>query len=147
MRVETVGTGPDPLTAFRALDRHAAAAARQAGRDAVAVVQPMIPRRTGQAAAQTKARVKKVPEGYLITVGPSKRVAWRVKFFEVGTGIYGPRHRPIRPRRAKAFRLPGGIEVAQVKGQRAQHTFRRARPRMDAAVQAAFRAAATGMVR
>jgi len=134
------GAPPDPGVLFRAADGAAREVARRAGQAALQVVQPRIPRQSGQAAAQTKVRVRSDIEGHHVTVGPSKAVAWRVKFFEEGTGIYGPRHRPIRPRHAKAFRLPGGREAASVRGQRARHTFRQAKPGADAAFAREFEA-------
>lgn len=132
------GSPPDPGALFRAADGAAREVARRAGRAALEVVQPRIPRASGQSAAQTRVRVRSDIEGHHVTVGPTKAVAWRVRFFEEGTGIYGPRHRPIRPRKAKAFRLPGGREYAEVKGQRARHTFRDSRAAADAAFAAAF---------
>lgn len=139
-RVITDGEALEPHRLFEAADREARQIARQAGNAALAVVRPRIPRASGQAAAQTKVRVRTDIEGHHVTVGPTKAVAWRVRFFEEGTGVYGPRHRPIRPRHKKAFRLPGNVEVASVRGQRARHTFRDARPAADAAFQDAFRA-------
>ena len=134
------GAPPDPGVLFRAADGAAREVARRAGRAALEVVQPRIPRQSGQAAAQTRVRVRSDIEGHHVTVGPTKAVAWRVRFFEEGTGIYGHRHKPIRPRRAKAFRLPGGVEVASVRGQRARHTFRSAKPAADAAFAREFEA-------
>lgn len=138
--VTHTGTPPDPAAMFRAADRAAREVARQAGNAALQVVRPRIPRQSGQAASQTRVRVRSDIEGHHVTVGPSKAVAWRVRFFEEGTGIYGRKGRPIRPRRAKAFRLPGGIEVAEVKGQRARHTFRDSKPAADAAFAREFEA-------
>lgn len=139
-RVITQGTPPDPARLYDMSDKAARKVARQAGNAALNVVRPRIPRQTGAAARETRVRVRTDIEGHHVTVGPSKNVAWRVKFVEDGTGLYGPRHRPIRPRHAKAFRLPGGVEVAYVRGQRAQHTFRDAKPAADRAFMEAFRA-------
>lgn len=138
--VTRTGEPPDPGAMHRAAEEAARKVARAAGEAALAVVKPRVPRQSGQAAAQTRVRVRSDIEGHHVTVGPSKQVAWRVKFFEEGTGIYGRKHRPIRPRRARAFRLPGGIEVAEVKGQRARHTFRDAKPAADAAFAREFEA-------
>lgn len=139
-RIIREGEPPNPAGLFEAADRAARKVARDAGNAALAVVRPRIPRASGQAAEQTRVRVRTDIEGHHVTVGPSKKVAWRARYFEEGTGIYGPRHRPIRPRKAKAFRLPGGIEVASVKGQRPRHTYRDSKPAADAAFQAAFEA-------
>lgn len=132
------GEPPNPARLFDATDRATRAVARKAGRAALEVVKPRVPRASGQAAENTRVTVRSDVEGHHVTVGPSKRVSWRVRFFEGGTGIYGPKGRPIVPRRAQAFRLPGGIEVASVRGQRARHTFQAARPAADAAFDAAF---------
>lgn len=137
-RIVTEGQPPNPARMFDAADRAARKVARDAGNAALAVVKPRIARATGRAAEQTRVRVRSDIEGHHVTVGPSKQVAWRARYFEEGTGVYGPRHRPIRPRKAKAFRLPGGREYAEVKGQRARHTFRDSRAAADAAFSAAF---------
>lgn len=138
--LELHGTPPDPAAAFHAADRAARNVARKAGRAALAVVAPRIPRATGQLAAETKVRVRTDIAGHHVTVGPSRKVAWRARYVERGTGIHGPTGRPIRPRHAKAFRLPGGIEVATVRGQRARHIYRDAKPAADRAFQDAWRA-------
>ena len=137
-RIIRDGEPLNPAGLFDAADQAARRVARDAGNAALAAVKPRIPRATGQAAANTKVRVRTDIEGHHVTVGPSKAVAWRARYFEEGTGVYGPRRRPIRPRKAKAFRLPGGKEFAEVKGQRARHTFRDSKPAADAAFQAAF---------
>lgn len=138
--VITEGRPPDPARLFEVSDRAARKVAREAGNAALGVVRPRIPRQTGRAAQETRVRVRSDIEGHHVTVGPSKNVAWRVKFVEDGTGIYGPRHRVIRPRRARAFTLPGGVEVASVRGQRARHMFRESKPAADRAFAEAFRA-------
>lgn len=138
--VEITGRLPDPAAAFHAADQAARKVARAAGAAALAVVQPRIPRATGQLAAETRVRVRTDIEGHHVTVAPSKKVAWRARYVEAGTGVYGPRHQPIRPRKAKAFRLPGGVEVSSVRGQRARHIYRDAKPAADRAFQGVWRA-------
>lgn len=138
-RVIREGEPLDPARMFETSDRAARKVARQAGTAALEVVRPRIPRRSGRAAQETRVRVRTDIEGHHVTVGPSKNVAWRVKFVEGGTGLYGPRHKVIRPRHSKAFRLPGGVEVTSVKGQRARHMFRESKPAADRAFAEAFR--------
>ena len=78
---------------------------------------------------------------YKIAVAVSKRERHIAKWVEAGTGIYGPRHKPIRPRKAKAFRLPGGHEARSVRGQRPQRPFERTAPALQAAERAMTQAA------
>jgi phage gpG-like protein len=46
-------------------------------------------------------------------IGNAKAYA---KHHQKGTGVFGPRHTRIRPKKAKALRLPGPMFVASVKG-------------------------------
>ena len=139
-RIVTSGRPLDPARIFQAQDQAARKVARQAGQAALAVVRPRIPRQTGRGAEQTRVRVRTDIEGHHVTVGPSRDVAWRLKFVESGTGIYGPRHQLIRPRHAQSFRLPGGVQVEHVRGQRARHMFRSSKPAADRAFEEAVRA-------
>jgi hypothetical protein len=133
---------PPPLrveTVIGALDDAAREAARQAGNLTVAAVRQGMPARLGGA---QKSAVRRTPTGYAIEVSPSSRVKYgRVtakqvtRFREGGTGVYGPRGRPIRPRAGGAFHLPGGWVSGELRGQPARHHYQRAQSSTEALVE------------
>lgn len=99
-------------------------------------------RRTGNEMRQTSLEIRR--EGTDV-VGELRGRAMETRLLEEGTGIYGPRHRMIRPRRARALRFPEAgnpgftlagrqragrrgraarwIYARQIRGIRARHTF------------------------
>lgn len=133
--------GFEPQTLLGRIDHALQQEARAAGQDLLTAVRAAEPVRTGQLRAQTRLRVSKTPQGWKIAVAVSKRERHIAKWVEAGTGIYGPRHKPIRPRKAKAFRLPGGHEARSVRGQRPQRPFERTAPALQAAERAMTQAA------
>lgn len=129
-------------TVLGAIDTQARRSASRAGTVGVAAVRRYVPARTGRARAGVARRVRRSLHGYLIEVYPSAKSRYAsgvtskqvLGWLERGTGEYGPRGRPIRPRRGHAFHLPGGWVSGSIRGQRAQHPFARALTSSDATV-------------
>lgn len=137
---------PRPLnvqTVLGALDTEARNTARDAGDATLAVVRRTIPARSGRARAGQRRAVRRTPTGYVIDVAPTSRVRYPngvsakevTRWLDRGTGIYGPRHHPIRPRRGSFFRLPGGFVAHELDGQRPQHIYERAQSSTEALVE------------
>lgn len=130
-------------TVLEAIDTSGKATAIEARDFGVAAVRRVLPSRSGRLHRGTVGRARKSPTGYTIEVGPTSRVKYPsgvsakevTRFVAGGTGVHGPKGRPIRPRKARAFALPGGIEVASVQGQAAQHPYERVQGPADAAVE------------
>lgn len=149
---------PPPLhidTVLGAFDREARAAAREAGQIGLAAVRRTFPARTGRARSGQRASVRRTPTGYTVQVAPSSRVRYPngvtavqvSRWLEVGTGVHGPRARPIRPRRASAFRLPHGWVADELQGQEPQHPYQRAHTSSDALVERTLAAGAVAGAR
>lgn len=138
---------PPPLPPFTtvlgALDLAGRRSAREARDDTVAAVRRTLPARSGRARQGARGAVRRQPDGYVIEVSPSSRVRYPsgvtakevTRWIEGGTGIHGPRHRMIRPRRAHAFRLPHGFRTTELAGQRAQHVYARVQVSEEARVE------------
>jgi hypothetical protein len=138
---------PDPLppmsTVLGAIDLEARRTAQRAARHGVAAVRQRLPARTGTARRGQRSSVKRTGVGYVITIAPSSRERYSsgvtavevTRWIEGGTGEHGPRGRPIRARRGRPFRLPGGWFAQEVQGQRARHVYDRVRSSEDAAVE------------
>jgi hypothetical protein len=139
-------TLPPPLprmeTVLGALDAEARRTAGDARNATVAAARRVLPARSGRQRRAARGRVTRTGLGYVITVAPDKRVRYPgglsalevARFLEGGTGVFGPSGRPIRPRRAKAFHLPGGWRSTTVQGQRAQHPYERVQTGEEARV-------------
>lgn len=128
---------PPPLritTVVGAMDNEGRKAAGRARTATVSAVKRNLPARSGNARKGTRGSVKRTPVGYEIVVAPSKRVRYRngvsavevTRWLEEGTGIAGPRHAPIVPRKGHPFRLPGGFVSGELRGQAPQHPYGRA---------------------
>lgn len=99
--------------------------ARDAGVPAFRGVEPSY---SGRLRAGTTGRIGKTVSGFSLTIGPTARVRYPsgvsarevFRFVDKGTGVFGRKGAPIRPRRAKVFALPGGFEAESVRGQRPQ---------------------------
>lgn len=137
---------PPPLpvaTVLGAIDKRGRTTATAAGTHTLAAVRSTLPSRSGRLRQGTRRSVRRTPTGYVIEVAPTSRVRYpngvTAKqvggWVEGGTGIHGPRHKRITPRRAKAFRLPSGWAKIELEGQRAQHPFSRVQTSEEGAVQ------------
>lgn len=104
---------------------------------------------TGNLRKATRARVRKVPEGYSLSILPSRRVRYTnrragarrspgggVSAREVARWVEDGTSGPIVPRESMAFRLPNGWSAGSVSGQRAQRPFARFRQGPGMAVRA-----------
>jgi hypothetical protein len=123
--------GPNPLpiaTMLAAIDtegRETVNRARELGVPAFRAVEPAV---SGRLRRGTVGRVARTLRGYSLTIAPTSRVRYPsgvtaaqvFRFVDRGTGVYGARGRVIRPRKAKAFALPGGWEARFVRGQHPQ---------------------------
>lgn len=137
---------PPPLdvqTVLGAYDNTARQVARDAGDVGLSAVRRLMPARTGRARSGQRRAVRRTPTGYSITVAPTSRVRYPngvsakevTRWVDRGTGVRGPRHRPIRPRKGNVFRLPGGFVADQLQGQAPQHVYERAQTSSGALVQ------------
>lgn len=130
-------------TVLAAIDVAGKATAVEARDFGVAAVRRVLPSRSGRLHRGTVGRARKSPTGYTVEVGPTSRVKYPngvsakevTRFVAGGTGVHGPKGRPIRPRRSGVFRLPGGITVREVAGQAAQHPYEKVQGPADAAVE------------
>ncbi len=118
------GLLPDGPTLLGQIDLAMQREARQVGERILTEVRAAEPAKTGELRRETRLTVSKTADGWKIKVAVRKKRVHVAKWVEDGTGIYGPRHRKIRPRKAKAFKI-GGREVRSVKGQRPQRPFAR----------------------
>lgn len=147
---------PPPLPPFTtvlgAMDAEARATARAAGNIGLAAVRRTLPARSGRLRRGQRVRITRTAVGLMLEVSPSSRIRYPngvtakevTRFVDQGTGEEGPHHRPIRPRRAKAFHLPTGWAAGELKGQAPQHAYDRARSSSEALVE---RELAAGAVR
>jgi hypothetical protein len=137
---------PPPLniqTVLGAYDTAARATARDAGDIGLAAVRRIMPARTGRARRGQRRMVRRTALGYIIEVSPTSRVRYPngvsakevTRWVDRGTGIHGPRHQPIRPRKGNVFRLPGGFVADELPGQKPQHVYARAHTQSDILVQ------------
>lgn len=83
------------------------------GRRVQALAQRLAPRRTGRLAGSIYVRMRPGILGPKVQVGTSLKYA---RWQHDGTGIYGPRHRPITPKRRGRRR--GSVLVFDWRGQR-----------------------------
>lgn len=132
---------PAMPTVLGAMDDVAKRTAGKARDNTVAAARRFLPARSGRARRGTIGRVTRTPLGYVVTVAPTSRVRYPngvtavqvVGWVEGGTGVYGPRRRPIRPRKeGGAFKLPSGFRSGELRGQRAQRPIARARSSEEA---------------
>lgn len=75
---------------------------------------------TGRLRSSVQVQLRALAGSPVVRVGTNVRYA---RWVHDGTGIYGPRHRPIKPKRAKALRFKGRrfgksgwVYARQVKG-------------------------------
>lgn len=137
---------PPPLnvqTVLGALDEAARDAARDAGDVGLAAVRRIMPARTGRARAGQRRAVRRTQTGYQIDVAPTSRVRYPngvsakevTRWVDRGTGVRGPRKRPIRPRKGNVFRLPHGWVADELQGQAPQNVYQRAQSSSEALAQ------------
>lgn len=133
------GHMPDPHKLLRDLDARAARAATEAAREGLAVVHAEAPGSFSR--ESVKSRVSKTPTGYEIAVQPVRRKRNLARLVSGGTGIHGPKKRPIRRRAPDGHVLPMRIRgriVSSSDGQKANPFFDRARDRAAAAAARAI---------
>lgn len=118
---ELVPDGQTILGAYEAAALESAREARDLGLIAARRNYPAGPRGDAQA---IKGYVSRTKEGLAITIAPPRKRAFIYRFVEGGTGVEGPRGRPIA--RNRRGRLPSG-EVPTGRGQRPQRPFERTR--------------------
>jgi hypothetical protein len=124
MSVRTRKPLPPPATFLSAIDRSAKDAVNNARTLSVPVMRAALPVRTGRARRGTTGRVARTGVGYKLEVAATSRVRYPngvsakqvIRWLHTGTGVFGPRHRPIRPRKAEAFHLPGGWVAGTIPG-------------------------------
>lgn len=133
------GELPDPQRMLRELDQRAARAAHAAAADALAVIHADAP---GSFARESvKPRVSKTPTGYEIAIQPVRRKRNLARLVSGGTGIHGPKRRPIRRKTPDGRTLPmriRGRAIASSQGQRPNPFFARARDRASAVAERAI---------
>lgn len=135
------GNLPDPHRMIREIDERAKRAAAEAARDGLAVVHAEAPGSFSR--DSVKSRVSKTPTGYEIVIQPVRRKRNLARLVSGGTGIHGPKKRPIRRKapdgRVLPMRIRGRV-VSSSDGQKANPFFARARDRAtDAAARAITR--------
>lgn len=142
-------------TVLGAFDIGARDASRDAGDATLAAVRRIMPARSGRARRGQRRAVRRTPTGYVIDVAPTSRVRYPngvsakqvTLWVDRGTGVHGPRHRPIRPRKGNVFRLPGGFVADEMDGQKPQHVYQRAQSSTEALVQRMLELGATRAAR
>lgn len=133
---------PPMTTVLGAIDAEGRRTAGAARDHTVAAVRRFLPARTGRLRRGTRGSVRRSPHGYTVEVKPTSRERYPsgvtavevAGWVEGGTGVYGPKHRPIRPRRGKAFRLPTGWRSTTIAGQPARHPYSRVQSSEEARV-------------
>lgn len=98
-------------------------------------IQALLPARSGRLRSATRARVRRVEQGYSLSIIPSKKVRYPgrgsttggVSARQVARWVEDGTNGPIVPKRAQSFRLPGGWVSGEVAGQAAQAPFERFR--------------------
>lgn len=136
---------PPIATIVAAVDTAAREAANEARRAAVPIARACLPARSGRARRGTVGRVSRTPTGYRLEITGSSRVRYPNgvtakqvhRFITRGTGIFGSLGRPIRPRKAEAFVLPGWA-AESVRGQPGHDYFGAARTASEGVVVRAF---------
>lgn len=133
----------DVQTVLGAFDVEARSTARDAGNVTLAAVRRTIHSRSGKLARGQRRTVRRAPTGYVIDVAPTSRVRYPngvsakevMRWVDAGTGVKGPRGRPIRRRGGRPFKLPGGFVADELQGQAPQHIYRRAQTATEALVE------------
>lgn len=134
---------PPMATVLGAFDLEARRSAQRAGRYGVAAVRRRMPARTGKARSAQRASVRRTGLGYIVRIEPSARVRYPngvsalevTRWLEGGTGEFGPRKRPIKPRRARGFHLPSGWVSDVIRGQKGRYIYARVRSSESAAAE------------
>lgn len=101
-------------------------------------IQALLPFRSGRLRKATRARVRRVEQGYSLSIIPSKKVRYPerrighsagagVSARQVARWVEAGTDGPIVPKHAQSFRLPGGWVSGEVAGQAAQQPFERFR--------------------
>lgn len=159
-QIRALKGGPPPSYAVRRIVmRHQHNAAEETARETQQRVRDKTPKRSGRTAFSVKWAVHRVGD---VVFGVVKSDHENIDRLEEGTGIHGPKRRPIRARgggvmkfpvRPTGFRLSdairqvGGIDDARarfafartVKGQPAHHMFRRTATEMRTRAPIIFR--------
>lgn len=151
---------PPAPTIIGAYDQSVGRTMSKARRLATSSIQALLPQGpTGNLRRATRARVRKVPEGYSLSILPSNRVRYANRRFgnrsagagvsarEVARWVEDGTQGPIRPLHAPAFHLPNGWVAGEVSGQAGQHPFQRFREGPGAAVEAMIVAGADDAAR
>lgn len=139
---------PTMLAAIDAEGRRSAERARDLGVPAFRAVEPAV---SGRLRKGTRGRVTRTAAGFALTIGPSGRERYPsgvtdaqvFRFADRGTGVFGPKGRPIRPRHGMLFTLPGGWFATELQGQRAQGILERGRAAADPLVTRTLEEGAT----
>lgn len=112
----------DRVGLFQLLRSPTGAVARDAlrrGRNVRTLARVLAPKRTGRLAASISVKLVPRLTGLAVEVGTGLDYAL---YQHEGTGVYGPRHSPIRPRRGKvlvfAGRSGGTVYARSVRGAR-----------------------------
>jgi len=97
------------------------------GKRVQALARALVGKNTGRLAASIDVRLRTRSGGLVVTIGTNLDYAMYV---HDGTGVYGPAHRPIRPRRGHVMMFhsgSGGVVFArEVRGQRGTKYLERA---------------------
>jgi len=153
--------GRDPSYAVRrVVMRHQHQAAEECADETQRRVREKTPARSRRSQFSVKKRVHRVGDTVLADVSSDYPV---IKFLEDGTGVYGPKRRPIRSKSGRPMRFPrrdtgaftlrdtirtrGGLPdtrasfvyARSVKGQRPHHMFRRTATEMRGLAPVIFR--------
>lgn len=135
-----------PQTYLTRVENNARNALNVAGVPARDELRNEFPSRSGRTRKGIKRIVSRTPTGLALTIKPTGTPkapngvtpVQTLRWLDGGTGIYGPKGHVIAPRRKPRMTLPGGKQVATVKGQRALKRWDRARPRIEQEVVTAM---------
>lgn len=153
------GGPPTSYAVRRIVMRHQHNAAEETARETQAKVRDKTPKRSGRTAFSVRWSVRRVGD---VVFGVVSSDHPNIDRLEGGTGVYGPKRRPIVARRGKVFRFPqrpegfrltdairqvGGIDdprarfafTRRFKGQPAHHMFRRTASEMRVRAPIIFR--------
>jgi hypothetical protein len=155
MSVELPPPLPPFTTVLGAMDAEARSTARAAGNIGLAAVRRTLPARSGRLRRGQRVRISRTAVGLMLEVSPSSRIRYPngvtakevTRWVDEGTGVEGPRHRPIRPRKGGAFRLGDHFVAGELHGQAPQHAYERARSSSEALVERELAAGATRAAR
>lgn len=159
--IRRIRGGKDPSYMVRRIVmRHQHNAAEEAARETQRRVREKTPARSHRSQFSVRWNVRRIGDVVLADVFSEYPV---VRYLEEGTGIYGPKRRPIRPRAGRALRFPKRstgaftlrdtvrirdgapdpnaqfVFARSVRGQRPHHMFRRTATEMRVSAPIIFR--------